>query len=258
MSLNVIPVPALRDNYIWCVHDTETNGCVIVDPGEAEPALEVIDNYHLKPQGILITHYHGDHSGGIKPIVKRYNIEVYGAKNSQVRHCTKQIDDGESIHFDQLNLSLSVFSIPCHTKDHIAFYGQGMVFTGDTLFTGGCGKFFEGTAEDMYNALTKLAMLPLETNIYCGHEYTEKNLRFALEVEPDNQALHQRYQRVHEQRQQGQPTVPATLETELKTNPFMRTGHQTVQRAVHGYVNRQLDDNIDVLAALRQWKDEIG
>lgn len=253
--IEVIPIPALRDNYIWCITHTENHQCLIVDPGEARPVHDIIKKRQLSPQAILVTHHHPDHCAGIPDLVNTYKLDIYASDKSKIPQCNHPLQDEAQFDFESLGLSFKVYHIPGHTLEHIAFHTGDMIFTGDTLFTGGCGKLFEGTAEQMYHSLQKLKALPPETLVYCGHEYTEKNLHFAKQVEPENEDLLARIQQVHTLRQKNEPTVPATIATELKTNPFLRIEKPRVREAVEKHFNKQLPESVEILAALREWKD---
>jgi hydroxyacylglutathione hydrolase len=255
--LNIYPVPALSDNYIWLIENAASNHVAIVDPGEAGPVLKKIKECNLKPVAILITHHHWDHVNGIGELLKHFNIPVFSSAKENVDHRTNALEQGDQVELPELELVLDVYDVPGHTAGAIAYFGQGMLFSGDTLFTAGCGKLFEGTPAQMHNSLSKLGKLPGETLLYCGHEYTQNNLVFAQAVEPDNPQISDRMDKVKELRGKGLPTVPAPLTIEKETNPFLRTHQQSVIKAASQATGKQLAEGADVLAAIRHWKDHF-
>ena len=253
-SITIHPINALSDNYIWAL--VRDDYCVIVDPGEAEPALRFIAERGLSLKAILVTHHHWDHTNGIAEVLNHSDVPVYAGANDPVAACTHPLKEGDVVSIPELSLSLQVLDIPGHTLGHIALYNDEIAFTGDTLFTAGCGKIFEGTAEQMYASLQKLKTLPEATKVYCGHEYTEANLDFALKVEPDNPAVLARAGEVAGLRMQGKPTVPASMALERATNPFLRTQEPSVIRAAEQWAGHPLMSPVEVLAALRTWKNQ--
>jgi len=253
----IIAIPALRDNYIWCVADTERKQCVVIDPGEAQPVLHTLQQHDWKLTAILITHHHWDHTGGIEMIRKQYPVPVYGFCDEPINPLTKPLRDGETFSLPELKLTFQCLHIPGHTLGHCAFYGHGMVFSGDTLFTAGCGKIFEGTAQQMYDSLSKFIALPAETQLYCGHEYTTSNLKFASLVEPDNLAIIHRIAETQALRQQHLPSVPSLIGLELETNPFLRCEVDKVVAAAQHYAGKPLTDAVEVLHVLREWKNSL-
>lgn len=253
--MNVIPVCAFNDNYIWMIMHPGNSACVVVDPGDADPVLALLNQQRLSLKGILITHHHWDHVNGIAALLAKCPVPVFGPRAETIQGVSEGVQEGDTVHISRLNLHFQVFNIPAHTKGHIAYYGHSSVFCGDTLFTGGCGRLFEGTAAEMYTSLQKLAVLPDDTLVYCGHEYTEANLRFACLVEPDNPVLAQRLIATQQQRAQNRPTVPALLSLEKATNPFLRTHRPNVKKAAEQFAGTSLNDPIEVFAVLRRWKD---
>lgn len=251
--LKIFPIPALKDNYIWCIVHPNTQQCLIVDPGVAEPVFKVLQEQQLHLAGILVTHHHWDHTGGIIDIINQFEVPVFGSARDNIKACNHPMTTGDIV--DILDLKLKVLEIPGHTHGHLAYYNDEFVFTGDTLFTGGCGRVFEGTYEQMLHSLEKLTALPKETLVYCGHEYTESNLRFAQQVEPHNPALLARIASTAELRAKQLPTVPATLELELQTNPFLRTNHPDVINAAQKQAGRTLSNKVEVFTVLREWKN---
>jgi hydroxyacylglutathione hydrolase len=251
----VEPIHAFSDNYVWLVSAPGSDAVVVVDPGEAEPVLTVLDERGLSVAAILLTHHHEDHVGGVDAILSEYPAPVYGPAIEKISSVDHPVAGGDGVSVPQLGLDLEVADVPGHTAGHVAYLGPGRAFVGDTLFAGGCGRVFEGTPEQMYNSLQTLGALSPATTIYCAHEYTATNLRFAFEVEPGNQALTQRMEDVRAARAQGRPTVPSTLVDELATNPFMRCGVPEVKAAAERRVGRRLDRESDIFAVVRRWKD---
>lgn len=214
--LEILPLAALRDNYIWVLRDSGSNRVAIVDPGEAKPVLEYLQAKQLELSCILVTHHHWDHTDGIPEILKQSNVPVYGpGPNGQ------QLRDKQQITLPDQKVNLKVMHIPGHTLDHVAFYNDEVLFSGDTLFAAGCGRVFEGTHAQMYNSLKKLKALPKNTKVYCGHEYTVNNLKFVHRVAPDNQAILDRLEHTEILIKKKQPTLPSTLQAEMATNLFL-------------------------------------
>ena len=257
MVLDILPIQALRDNYIWTLINRSNNCAVCVDPGESKPLLQRLDKEKAKLVAILITHHHWDHTNGIKEIIKHYDVPVYGPKKEHIPDLSTRLIENDLVEIEELGLSLKTIEIPGHTKGHIAYYGQEMLFCGDTLFTAGCGRIFEGTTEQMFNSLNKLASLPKETLIYCGHEYTENNLHFALTLEPDNENLQQRLSQTQSLRQKERATVPAPIEIERLTNPFLRSHEKSIRQAAEKFSGKQLPTPIEVFAEIRNWKNNF-
>jgi hydroxyacylglutathione hydrolase len=254
--INIIPIKALKDNYIWCLYHQETRECVVVDPGDAAPVQKTLRDLNLFLTGILITHHHWDHTSGVDALLKSFDVPVYGSAQSSVSTLSHRLREGDAIRL--LNtLQLRVIEIPGHTLDHIAYVGNDMLFSGDTLFSAGCGRLFEGTALQMYSSLQKLRALPPETKVYCGHEYTLANLHFAKVVEKNNSWITQRIREVEMLMQEGKPSLPSTIEVERKTNPFLRSGEVEVIAAVEQYAKCKLNDPVDVFRCTREWKDHF-
>ena len=251
----IIPIPAFSDNYIWLLRDG--NVAAVVDPGDAAPVIAYLEREGLKLSAILATHHHGDHVGGIRALLARGQVPVFGPASEEIPGRTQALAEGDAIVVPGLDLKLSVLDIPAHTAGHIAFVGNGLLFSGDTLFAAGCGRLFEGTPTQMVSSLDKLAALPGATAVYCGHEYTMSNLRFALAVEPGRAALLQRQAREQAKRDRGVPTLPSTMNDELSTNPFLRTGEASVRAAVEQHAGRALRDRVGVFAELRAWKNSF-
>ncbi|OGT49143.1 MAG: hydroxyacylglutathione hydrolase [Gammaproteobacteria bacterium RIFCSPHIGHO2_12_FULL_41_15] len=257
MPHQIIAIPALHDNYIWAIVHAKSRCALVIDPGEAEPVLHWLKDQQLQLIAILITHHHWDHTNGIPDLLQTYPVPVYAPAKDTVTHCTHPVKEGDTVSLPKMALCFNVLKIPGHTLGHIAYQEKLWVFTGDTLFTGGCGRLFEGTPDQLYHSLDKLAHLSPKIRVYCGHEYTVNNLSFALQVEPNNFNLKRRAAEAERTRANGFPTVPSTLGLELRTNPFLRCHLPEIQRAVEMYCGQPLADTVAVFAALRRWKDEF-
>jgi hydroxyacylglutathione hydrolase len=251
----VLHACAFEDNYIWLIRGTSPNRVAIVDPGDAAPVLAALEKRRLTPVAILCTHHHGDHVGGVGDILKVYSIPVYGPARERIPTLTHRLADGDRFSLPDLGLDFEVLDVPGHTAGHIAYYGSGMLFCGDTMFSAGCGRLFEGTAEQMHTSLSRFAALPENTRIYCGHEYTEANLRFALAVEPGNPDIRAYRDQARAIRQQDLPTLPSTIGRERRVNPFLRAGLPGVRQAAEKQAGRALLSEVEVFAAVRRWKD---
>jgi hydroxyacylglutathione hydrolase len=256
--LKVTPVNAFRDNYIWLIHGADPRRIAIVDPGDAGPVMKAIEAQGYKPVAILLTHHHPDHSAGIPALREAYDIPALGPANEPVRGMTAAVAGGERVELSELRLEFDVLDIPGHTAGHIAFHGEGALFCGDTLFSAGCGRLFEGTAPQMLASLDALAALPDDTRVFCGHEYTLANLLFAQAVEPENADVAQHAAWVNTLRADHVPTLPSTLGLEKRINPFLRCDEPTVQAAAAQRTGHALGSRAEVFAALRRWKDEFA
>ncbi len=252
---DVLHARAFEDNYIWLIRGKSPDRVAIVDPGDAEPVLAALEKQRLTPAAILCTHHHGDHVGGVEDILKHYKVPVYGPARERIPAVTRKLQDGDHLDLPDLGLGFDVLDVPGHTAGHIAYYGAGMLFCGDTLFSAGCGRLFEGTAEQMLTSLSRFAALPEATRVYCGHEYTEANLRFALTVEPDNADASNYRERARALRRQNLPTLPSTIGLERRVNPFLRSGQAGVRRSAEKQAGRALVSELEVFAAVRRWKD---
>ncbi|MEP6996776.1 MAG: hydroxyacylglutathione hydrolase [Betaproteobacteria bacterium] len=253
----IIPIPAFADNYIWLLR--EGTAAAVVDAGDAAPVIDYLEREQLKLTAIICTHHHGDHVGGNRDLLLRWQVPVYGPARETIPGRTQAMREGDEVVVPGIGLALSVLDIPGHTAGHIAFVGRSaaapLVFCGDTLFAVGCGRLFEGTPTDMVASLDKLAALPADTRVYCGHEYTLANLRFALAVEPGNAALREREITARAQRARGEPTLPTTIGDERATNPFLRIAETTIRAAASAHADRELADRIGVFAEIRAWKN---
>ncbi|MDC8830657.1 hydroxyacylglutathione hydrolase [Alteromonas gilva] len=255
-ELTVTPIPAFDDNYIWCLHNEQY--AVVVDPGKAEPVQAFCERHNLQLAAILITHHHHDHTGGISTLTSSVNdLPVIGPRGGHISGITKSVAQGDMVKLALINCEFSVLEVPGHTLDHIAFVGHNALFCGDTLFSVGCGRLFEGTPGQMHRSLNKIKRLPASTVIYCTHEYTQANVNFALAVEPENQALLQYNQWVKNTREQQLPTLPTQLSTQLEINPFLRCTSAAVKASVISHAGTELSDEIAVFTHLRQWKDNF-
>jgi hydroxyacylglutathione hydrolase len=252
-ELTVTALPAFSDNYIWLVSVGGAD-CAVVDPGDAGPVLNALKADALKLHYILLTHHHPDHIGGVSALVEATGAQVYGPHDDRIPRQTRRFSEGEIVLLPDLDLEFEVIEVPGHTSTHIAFYGHGCLFCGDTLFSVGCGRLFEGTAEQMQESLDKLAALPPETRVFCAHEYTLANCDFALQVEPDNPDLLSRASEVEAARAAGRITVPSSLAQELAVNPFLRSREPGVVRAAQNR-NPQARPGASTLAEIRAWKD---
>ena len=254
-KLNITAIPAFGDNYIWLL-TTGGKACAVVDPGDGDPVLEVLQQQGLDLRYILLTHHHADHVGGVPALLERYQATVFGPADERIPFVHKICREGDLIRLPALLAEFRILEVPAHTRHHIAFYGEGCLFSGDTLFSLGCGRFFEGTAQDMQRSLDKLAALPVDTKNYCAHEYTQANSKFALAVEPGNLALKARSLEVDRLRNAGKITLPTSLAEELATNPFLRTCESSVVESA-----RKLDPRVTAgvatMAVIRAWKDRF-
>ncbi len=253
--MKLIPLPALTDNYIWLLHDDEGNA-IVVDPGEAGIVEQALVRHRLQLKGILLTHHHHDHCGGVAALLSQHDVPVYAPFDERIVGATERVADGDRIDLEAPAVSFQVLAVPGHTLSHVAYVGAGILFSGDTLFSLGCGRLFEGTPAQMLASLDRLVGLPEDTLVCAGHEYTQANGRFALTVEPNNLLLRTRLQHVGKLRQKLLPTLPISLATECSTNPFLRTDMVSVDEwcQQHGVSG----DRIARFAALRSAKDKFA
>ncbi len=254
----IVAIPAFKDNYIWAVHSLHKPAIVVVDPGDASPVLAYLQAKKLDLDAILITHHHFDHSGGI-PILKDHfpEVKVYGPANEIITGVTHLLKEGDTISLADFGLSLKILDIPGHTKGHIAYYNDDLLFCGDTLFSCGCGKLFEGTPAQMVNSLRKIQQLSPATLMYCGHEYTKANIQFAKIVDPTNPDLDKRLAEVEEALTKSRPTLPISLESEFLTNPFLRVNTKEIIRSVQKHWNLEENDPVKLFFHLREWKNHF-
>jgi hydroxyacylglutathione hydrolase len=253
--VDIVGIPAFKDNYIWVWR--RGNLAAVVDPGDAAPVLDHLKRTGLSLTAILATHHHADHVGGVEDLLHRYPVPVFGPAAESIADVDHPLQDGDRVQLPELGIDFAVLDVGGHTRGHIAYYGANTLFCGDTLFAGGCGRLFEGTPQQMWRSLSRLAVLPPETRVYCAHEYTKANLRFALAVDPDNVALQSRVKAVDRLRAASLPTVPSTIGLELETNPFLRCRVPEVIAAATRYRGAEVGGDEAVFAALREWKNNF-
>jgi hydroxyacylglutathione hydrolase len=228
--LEILPIPAFKDNYIWLIHDSRH--AVAVDPGDAEPVIAALSRHHLILDGILVTHHHHDHIGGVPELIRQYAAPVYAPAKEHYDFPHIALYEADTVTFNKLDLTLNVLELPGHTLGHIAYYTDPFLFCGDTLFSSGCGRLFEGTPAQMYRSLKRLASLPAHTQVYCTHEYTAHNIAFAYGIDSGNIALKQRQREVASLRAQTLSTLPSSIGLELQVNPFLRCEDAAIRQAL--------------------------
>jgi hydroxyacylglutathione hydrolase len=254
--LDVRPIPAFQDNYIWMIRSAlDPRRVAVVDPGDAAPVLAALAAEGLALAAILATHHHRDHVGGVDELVAATGARAFGPARERVRLPVVPLAGGDTLDLPELGLAFRVLDVPGHTAGHIAFTGHDALFCGDTLFSAGCGRLFEGTAGQMLASLESLAGLPEATQVYCGHEYTEANLRFARSVEPGNSDIMDYVKRAAGLRAQGLPTLPSNIGLEKRVNPFLRTRRENVKSSAEQHAGRLLPTPAEVFAEVRSWKD---
>jgi len=253
--LSVEPIKAYSDNYIWLISTNE--GSIVVDPGESSEILNLIDSNKINLKGVLITHHHYDHTNGLVDLTNKIDLAVFGPKNN-INGINNIVS--ESDKFSLIGIDFEVIEIPGHTLDHLAFYsfndGNPILFCGDTLFAGGCGRVFEGTFKQMFKSLKKISEYPKETKVFCGHEYTLSNLKFALEVDKDNELLKNEFIDVENLVSSGKPSLPTNLDKEFKLNPFLRCNDANIKNKIIQKFDI-MDDELEIFTALRKWKDNF-
>ena len=253
--LSVEPIKAYSDNYIWLISTNE--GSIVVDPGESSEILNLIDSNKINLKGVLITHHHYDHTNGLVDLTNKIDLAVFGPKNN-INGINNIVS--ESDKFSLIGIDFEVIEIPGHTLDHLAFYsfndGNPILFCGDTLFAGGCGRVFEGTFKQMFESLKKISKYPKETKVFCGHEYTLSNLKFALEVDKDNELLKNEFIDVENLVSSGKPSLPTNLDKEFKINPFLRCNDANIKNKIIQKFDI-MDDELEIFTALRKWKDNF-
>ena len=255
--VNVLTIPAFNDNYIWLIKDSQSQHCIVVDPGDASPVLEVIESQSLILDAILLTHKHYDHIDGVKALLDTLGSDINIFSKDKLFPESTLVNQGQSIHCFESRFVLEVIEVPGHTLDHIAFYNEGLLFCGDTLFSAGCGRVFEGTHEQMFDALSRLSKLSEDTKVYCAHEYTTSNLIFAYAIEPKNKALQTYMKNVAKKREQGLATIPTTIAVEKSINPFLRCEKSELINHLQNQLARSLAPGLDTFIALRTYKDNF-
>lgn len=257
-SLSILTVPAFDDNYLWIVHNG--TDAVVVDPGDGKAILQALQEHQLQLRAILLTHHHADHIGGVPELLQSFEVPVYGPANDNIKTVTHPLNGGDTLAIECLDVEFQVLAMPGHTLGHIAYYSQKeqVLFCGDTLFAGGCGRIFEGTPAQMFSSLQTLAALPEQTAVYCAHEYTMSNLRFALAANPNSTALHARQTIEQQKRDQNIPTVPSTIGIEKQTNPFLRCADPDIKLCLIAHEKvKDSADELEVFTALRTWKNNF-
>lgn len=255
--LKIHAVNAFQDNYIWLIQAEHSRQVLIVDPGDATPVLKALDRLGLIPAALLITHHHADHVGGISELLSHFNVPVYGPARERIPHITHPVAEQDEIKIGPGFPTIRVFDTPGHTAGHICYFTENKLFCGDTLFAGGCGRLLGGTAPALFASLERIKQLPADTELYCAHEYTQANLRFAKAVDADNVALQQRIRAVEALRAQNKASVPSLLADEQATNPFLRSDSRAIKRAAEQFAGRPLNDAEAVFTTLRRWKDQF-
>lgn len=267
-KITVTAIKAFSDNYIWALTTTKANSnkSVLVDPGDADICISFLEENQIVLSTILVTHHHPDHTGGINKLVnycqkKQWPLTIYGPKNEEIPNCDVKLVENDVVNLPDIPLTLAVIDLPGHTKGHIAYFTNddlnSVLFCGDTLFSGGCGRLFEGTATQMLTSLTKLSNLPDNTKVYCAHEYTQANLNFALAVEPHNKDLISYNHKVEELRAKNQATIPTSIGIEKQINPFLRSHETTIQASAMAYDKNTKANSLDTFTTVRRWKDQF-
>ena len=254
-DISVHPVRAFQDNYVWTLR--HGSSAAVVDPGDAQPVLAYLNAEKLRLSAILNTHHHADHVGGNAELLAHYKVPVYGPRDERISTVTRRVGEGDRFTLEEFGIEFEVLEIPGHTRSHIAFYGGGMLFCGDTLFACGCGRLFEGTPAQMHASLTKLAKLPDATRVYCGHEYTLANIKFAKAADAANPELALWERAASAVRAKDEPTLPSTLARERLANPFLRCDQPAIVAAASRHAGKPLADAVSVLGALREWKNKF-
>jgi hydroxyacylglutathione hydrolase len=256
MPLEVRPVRAFADNYIWLIASPRAPGAVVaVDPGDAAPVIDELRRSSASLAAILLTHHHHDHIGGVEGLLRLGPVPVIGPDDPRIELRNRTVRDGDRCDLPELGLAFDTLAVPGHTLTHVAFWGHGAVFCGDTLFSAGCGRMFEGTASQMNASLGRLRALPPETRMFCGHEYTAANLRFALTVDPDNRTAQDYREAVERTRAAGAPSLPSLMSLEVRINPFLRCDAAVIRAAAEAHAGKPLPEPFQVFGELRAWKD---
>lgn len=257
-TLLINRISAFSDNYIWCIQ--EHKNIILVDPGDASVCIDYIKKHDLTLCAILITHRHPDHIGGVDELTQycqsnNWPLTVYGPSKEAIDVSNIKVNDGDNVHHDDFSFNISVLDIGGHTIGHMGYLINDNLFCGDTLFSGGCGRIFDGSCEQLFHSLMKISQLPEKTRVYCAHEYTEANLTFALTVDPTNEELINYYNSVQTLRHNKQSTIPTSLHTEKRINPFLRCHQQEIKNSVESYTHKTLKNEQEIFTNLRAWKD---
>lgn len=261
-KMKVSMIKAFSDNYIWAISSHESNNMALVDPGDANVCIEFIQQQNLQLSTILITHHHADHVGGINKLVeycknKQWPLTIYGPESENIPHCDVALNENHTVKLADLDFEFSVIDLPGHTSGHIAYLSEDNLFCGDTLFSGGCGRLFEGTPAQMLSSLEKLSALPERTHVFCAHEYTQANLNFALTVEPCNSELVHYYNQVLQKRENNIATIPTSIMLEKKINPFLRSHEASLMTSAGEYSETAVNNKLDAFTIIRAWKDNF-
>ncbi|WIM06278.1 MAG: hydroxyacylglutathione hydrolase [Candidatus Nitricoxidivorans perseverans] len=251
--MKIHPLPAFEDNYIWLLQ--KGDAAAVVDPGESAPVMRHLEAHETRLCAILVTHRHGDHTGGIADLIARHPVPVFGPAIENIAGIDRPLGDGDRFVLPGFDIEFDVLGLPGHTHGHVAYYRPGVLFCGDVLFGAGCGRVFEGTMGEMRASLARLAALPPETSVYCAHEYTQSNLRFARAVEPDNAAIAARIVDAAKLRKRGLSTLPSTIGLELATNPFLRLRAPTVVAAAAKRLGHAPVDDVEIFKSIREWRN---
>jgi hydroxyacylglutathione hydrolase len=258
----ISPIKAFKDNYIWAMTSTSCEHLVLVDPGDASVCIDYIEKHQKVLTAILITHHHADHIGGIETLYQycqnhQWPIEIYAPLHENIPFATQKLQQGDTVNLASFDLTFNIIDLPGHTLGHIAYYADDILFCGDTLFSGGCGRIFEGTPQQMHSSLTRLKELPERTRVYCTHEYTLANLTFALTVDPTNPELVHYYNQVQALRAADKITLPSSILREKQINPFLRCDDEKIQASVEEYTNNAMSSALETFTSLRGWKDNF-
>jgi len=255
--VKISAIKAFSDNYIWLLLSQDGQSCAVVDPGDATPVIQTLDEMGVNLEYILITHHHFDHTGGANDLASRTGAQIFGPSREAQGVVQHPLVEGDMVELPKIDATYQVIDIPGHTLGHIAYYGGQQVYCGDTLFAAGCGRVFEGTNAQMLDSLGKLAGLADETAVYCGHEYTLANLQFALAVEPNNPDIQSRFQQVSRFREQNINTLPSNIGLEKATNPFLRCHTDAVKRAAEQYLGKKVGTLVEIFGIIRDWKNRF-
>lgn len=255
-ALRLTPVPAMKDNYIWLLADANGDA-IVVDPGVAAPVLEILARDSLRLRAVLLTHHHPDHIGGVDEILRHHACDIYAPEDSRIALASRRVTDGDLVEIDTPACQFRVLAVPGHTRSHVAYFGEDILFSGDTLFSVGCGRLFEGSPAQMLESLERLAGLPGHTRVCCGHEYTVANCAFALTVDAGNPTLQRRASQAAARRACGEPTLPSLLSEELACNPFLRIDTDPIVRSL-ATLTDEPGDRVARFATLRCLKDAFS